>query len=89
MPLLGREALVRPPVAGFERDAVPEARVERLRAEAPLEVRLGLVLDPGLLDEPRLLSPLREVGSVAILSSLSIETAVCTKAYPTRDGANL
>jgi hypothetical protein len=68
--LLDRE-LVRPPVAGFERDALSEARVERLPDEAPLEVPLALALGPDLLDEPRLLSPLSEVGSAAILSSLS------------------
>jgi hypothetical protein len=72
---LDREALVRPPVAAFERDAVSEALVERLPDEEPLEFPLALALAPGLLDEPRLLSALREVGSVAILSSLSIETA--------------
>jgi hypothetical protein len=70
-PLLDREALVRPPVAGFERDARSEARVERLSDEAPLEVPLALPMDPELLDEPRLLCPLREVGSLDILSSLS------------------
>ena len=64
VPLLERE-LVRPPVAGFERDALSEARVERLPEEAPLEAPFALGLDRDPLDEPRLLFPLREVGSAA------------------------
>ena len=55
--LLERALLERPAVEAFGvRDALPVARVERLRDEVPpLLVPLFLALDPDVLDEPRLL----------------------------------
>ena len=66
--LLEREALLRPPDAGLERDALPDAAAERLRDEAPPELRLALVFDRAPLDEPRVPCPLLEAGLVAISS---------------------
>ena len=64
--LLEPEALLRPPDAGFERDPLPDAAAERLRDEAPPELRLALAFDPEPLDEPRAPCPLLEADLVAI-----------------------
>ena len=74
--LLEPEALLRPPDAGFERDALPDAAAERLRDEAPPELRLALAFDPAPLDEPRVPCPLLEAGLVAIPSSLRSRACV-------------
>jgi hypothetical protein len=66
--LLEREALLRPPDARFERDALPDAAAERLRDETPPELRLALVFDPEPLDEPRAPCPLLEAGLVGMPS---------------------
>jgi len=73
--LLEPEALLRPPDAGFEWDALPEAAVERLRDEAPPERRLASAFDPEPLDEPCVPCLLLEAGLVAIPLSLRRERA--------------
>jgi hypothetical protein len=84
--LLEREALLRPPDAGFERDALPEAAAERLRDEAPPELRLALAFDPDPLDEPRVPCPLLEVGLVAIPSPSVESVRKCAIALVTQRG---
>jgi hypothetical protein len=82
--LLEPEARLRPPEAGFERDALPEAAAERPRDEAPPELRLALACDPEPLDDPRVPCPPLEAGLVAIPSPSVESVHKCTIGLPSR-----
>ena len=84
--LLEPEALLRPPDAGFERDALPEAAAERLRDEAPPELPFAVGFDPAPLDAPRVPCRLLEAGLVAIPSLLLIENVRNCTIGATRPG---
>jgi hypothetical protein len=86
VPLLERDELARPVEAAFERDAPPEARVERLGEAARLEFPLALALDPELRDELRLFCPLPE-AVLAAISLFPLKSRTCVLArtgYPTQ-----